>query len=307
MSNSIVFKTEFERQIRNKCSSYIDQNAKYNSIMQTTQSKPKNYKKIKSFISHKIRKLLHQNTENLETRKPKSSQVQLLKFDYKSNFVSLDLTEKCRENCVSRLRSPDQFITPIDKSRSRRYSNGTSSSSSTSSLSSCNSDKYFLISSEINHEQQSTLNFTENFVESSTPVTKNRIMNRNKFYDETDPIPFSSYEDDCSVDVTCQLEESTQCQESPVLIESTFNNSSLSNLSDDLIILQITNAPKQNKNKFQEIVDENLKIINKYHNDTNAVLKEPQWALDQNLNLALVNQLYFNPAGNGVFNPEKNY
>ncbi|RNA14153.1 hypothetical protein BpHYR1_043667, partial [Brachionus plicatilis] len=189
MSNSVVFKCEFERQAKNKCSSYIDQNAKLNAIMQTSaQSKPKNYKKIKSFISHKLRKLLHHTPQHLQPKKTSITEVQLLKFDYKSNFVAMETAEIPR---ASRFAP-----------RSRRHSNGTSSSSSsssTSSLTSCNnSEQFFLLTSQ----QQSELNFSENFVESSTPVGPNRVVSRHEL---TEPIAFS-YDDDCQMDQTCQLD-----------------------------------------------------------------------------------------------------
>jgi len=50
----------------------------------------------------------------------------------------------------------------------------------------------------------------------------------------------------------------------------------------------------------------NLLVINKYHNDTNATFNNlPEWAVGTQLNLAVVNQLYYNPTGNGVFNKPK--
>jgi hypothetical protein len=50
----------------------------------------------------------------------------------------------------------------------------------------------------------------------------------------------------------------------------------------------------------------NLLVINKYHNDTNATFSNlPEWAVGNQLNLAVVNQLYYNPNGNGVFNKPK--
>ncbi|RMZ93359.1 hypothetical protein BpHYR1_041259 [Brachionus plicatilis] len=56
-------------------------------------------------------------------------------------------------------------------------------------------------------------------------------------------------------------------------------------------------APVQSHGPRQQSVDENLKMINKYYNDTNASFEQlPQWALGHNLNVALVNQLYYNPA-----------
>ncbi|CAF0796758.1 unnamed protein product [Brachionus calyciflorus] len=325
MSNSIVFKSVFEQDIKNKCSSYIDQQAQLNSIMQNTQTKPKNMKKLKALISTKLRKFLNQTPDEFKVKKSKKNskngEIQLVKFEYKSNFVALDTTELPRDNQMSRLRRNTVQMTPIHgNSRSRRYSNGCSSSSSTSSLGSCNSDEMFLVNSGTDIfdsnlflvQEKSSLNMTENLVESSTPVTKNRIMNRYRYDDETDPVPFYSYEHDYSTqeeeeenNEACYLDESTQCQESPVLTESTFNNSSLSNLSDDLIILQTTCAPMRPKSSAKpNQFDDNLKIINKYHENTNASFESlPRWALGNNLNLALVNQLYYNPSGNGIFNP----
>ena len=47
----------------------------------------------------------------------------------------------------------------------------------------------------------------------------------------------------------------------------------------------------------------NMLVINKFHDDTNATFNGlPEWAVGNELNLAVVNQLYYNPNGNGVFN-----
>ena len=82
------------------------------------------------------------------------------------------------------------------------------------------------------------------------------------------------------------LDESTQIQvDSPVLIESTFNTSSCSNLSDDLIILQ-TAASSYSNNKPKLSGDGTLLFLNQ-----NEI---PKWALGPQLNLAVVNQHYFN-------------
>ena len=47
-------------------------------------------------------------------------------------------------------------------------------------------------------------------------------------------------------------------------------------------------------------------VIKKFHENTNATFTDlPSWALGNQLNLALVNQLYYNPNGKGVFNANK--
>lgn len=232
----------------------------------------------------------------------------------------------------------------------RRYSNGmssgSSSSSSRSSLASCvtNSDDLFLVqtgcndlfeselfkSSQISHlfpqEKSSCLNLTENLIETSTPVLNNRRVSRTSLEQESKEISMYLFNDETEEqysqneteenNVACYLDQSTQCQvDSPVLLESTFDSSSLSNLSDDLIILQTASAPIQpaknssskKQQKQQSSIsknDWNLQVIDKYANNTNATFNNmPNWAVGNNLNLALVNQLYYNPTANGVFNP----
>jgi hypothetical protein len=127
------------------------------------------------------------------------------------------------------------------------------------------------------------------------------------------------------------LDDSTQvnCDE-PLLSESTFDTSSLSNLSDDLIILQ-TNAtishqtPKiqqsDNKNRLLPLLSskstgkiKNIVKSRGYFHDNNNTSSYsinngnnvPQWAIGNALNLAVVNQLYYNPNGQGVFNNSAN-
>ena len=102
-------------------------------------------------------------------------------------------------------------------------------------------------------------------------------------------------------DLTELMDQSTQLQvDSPVLIESTFDTSSCSNLSSDLIILQTgfnarsTQQPQQHLSTFVQtsINETNVRLINRFaeHNSFDQV---PDWALGNNLNLALVNQIYF--------------
>ena len=50
----------------------------------------------------------------------------------------------------------------------------------------------------------------------------------------------------------------------------------------------------------------NLLVINKYHDDTNATFgRLPEWAVGNELNVAVVNQLYYNRSASGVFSKNK--
>ena len=101
-------------------------------------------------------------------------------------------------------------------------------------------------------------------------------------------------------DLSELMDQSTQLQvDSPVLIESTFDTSSCSNLSSDLIILQTGfNARSNQQQRYQSpfvqnsINETNVRLINRFaeHNSFDQV---PDWAMGNNLNLALVNQIYF--------------
>lgn len=136
------------------------------------------------------------------------------------------------------------------KSRSSLHSNS-SNGSSTSSGSCCDSGMVSdprLFSQQMNHLG------LDGHMETSTPLTSSRIHQ----YPNLGHIPFLVDENECTEMCCCDecenggqseqqinmalfMDQSTQVPvDSPVLIESTFNNSSLSNLSDDLIIVQQT-------------------------------------------------------------------
>ena len=51
----------------------------------------------------------------------------------------------------------------------------------------------------------------------------------------------------------------------------------------------------------------NLSVINKNVENSLFNGKLPQWAVGQELNLAIVNQLYYNPNGKGVFNATNSF
>jgi hypothetical protein len=170
--------------------------------------------------------------------------------------------------------------------------------------------------------------------------------NVNNFYPEDDQDETCNYND-----VALMLDESTQVPvDSPVLIESTFNTSSCSNLSDDLIILQTAipkpqpsvyytpkfsstnifndkksktsckksakkekNFNKKESTRFLNVSKAskktvcNLSVINKNIENSLFNGKLPQWAVGQELNVAIVNQLYYNPNGKGVFNATNSF
>ncbi len=81
--------------------------------------------------------------------------------------------------------------------------------------------------------------------------------------------------------------ESTQANVyAPVLLESTFNTSSCSNIDDDLIILKHMyhkadgmSQMMTNYYSADEMIDTNSMLINKYHDNTHASFSDvPSWA-----------------------------
>lgn len=392
-----------------KCSSYIDNRNKLTSLAscKTTLKKETNMKKLKQAISNKLKKIMNINLNNTPdqfelyqspksvakpnkslrkslTRSAKKDQVdskviQLVNFKYNgsSNF-DLDSIE-VNKSCARPMRSayakrnsiaPAFNIEQNTLRRSRRYSDGQlSSSSSSSSIGSTSTkssskdlfDSELLRSKEISHLfsyhvqhsvgtfnctkpaillQQQEQTFQSNQIQTSTPLNTNRVRpvcnNTNGTYVNTYVLDEDEEEVELSLDKLSQysmeMDQSTQAPlDMPVLLESTFDSSSCSNLSDDLIILQTQSRPapvsarKLNKSPFPvcSIIKSpsmsskgnsststkldrsknwNLLVINKFHEDTNATFsKVPQWAVGHELNLAVVNQQYFNPNGNGVF------
>ncbi len=96
-----------------------------------------------------------------------------------------------------------------------------------------------------------------------------------------------------SVAYDMTLDDSTQVIDAPVLIESTFDTSSCSNLSSDLIILQTgylntcnsVSGSVQKQRQEQEMLCHGV----------------PEWAKGFKLNLAVVNQVYFEQNGTRLF------
>jgi hypothetical protein len=209
--------------------------------------------------------------------------------------------------------------------RSRRLPNSCSSgyrsSSSTSSCSSGGHSNDDMFASEYLQSTATTSGNVYSFeIETSTPLRKRRRVDQQTdlLLMATSVRPLSSLlysrqveeEQDTIGHDMCHecvhhhhhhnetaalADESTQVPvDSPVLIESTFNNSSLSNLSDDLIILQTahvtTNTPRTVATAEN---DWNLFVIDKYAHETNVTFEQhliPKWAVNSQLNLALASQ-----------------
>jgi hypothetical protein len=320
----------------------------------TTKS---NIKKFRQVISNKLKKLvaLHNSPEELnfigqpasvnttvkksakrksftKPAQPIDTSIKLVNFNYQPNFVNL-------ENSASRKYTPARSAKKVNTRR-----NSTGYLSSSSSVSSLDSNQFLYISENQPQQPSSCNNLfesqatnmceTKEFVETSTPIFNNRIRPIQLHYaDRTSFLCANSLiggyasqlgfqpkyqledeDEDEQVNMGVLMDQSTQAiVDSPVLVESTFNTSSLSNLSDDLIILQtaskprfaqplinstrnsaIKKTPKSNKRKSI-----NSRLVNDSLIKNNKI---PTWANGYELNMALVNQLYFNPSGNGVFN-----
>lgn len=296
----------------------------------------------------------------------KKCKAKLINFSYKKNTFVVDLDDNCsgkkrakpfvstnssssvssneKSKVCKKLRMSSQLLNSEGESTSSS-SNHSSSYSSTKSSSSV-FKKPFEIQpqpqQQKQQQQQSTLNFDLNEISTSTPLMTRKQQPAVKClsyeYDESD-LNDESIESfgKLNNDLSQLVDQSTQAYvESPVLVESTFNTSSVSNLSDDLIILQTQAQPPRNgfvcastmkksatkkrsfnNSSFRKAMtttkksvggesesanDWNLLVINKFCNNTNCSLENiPEWAMGNNLNVALVNQAYFNPNANGVF------
>jgi hypothetical protein len=120
----------------------------------------------------------------------------------------------------------------------------------------------------------------------SSPVSAKRLS-RLSFITNTEftstPIDIDPYDLDNESTFFCRTlntdgDESTQVQaDAPVLLESTFNTSSCSNIDDDLIILK--HAFKSDERVAASHTNANSILINKYHDDTYASFTDiPSWA-----------------------------
>ena len=102
---------------------------------------------------------------------------------------------------------------------------------------------------------------------------------------------FARYEADMTMD------ESTQVAvDEPVLLESTFDTSSCSNLSGDLIVVRTGFSPKSSANSTSA-------YLSACSTEANTLLIEcvPDWAMGNQLKLAIVNQVYFAGTQSNVF------
>ena len=301
-----------------------------------------------------------------KTSHPTDSSIKLVNFNFEQNFINL-------ETSVNRsVKSPRTM-----RRRNSTGGSSFSSSSSSSSLdsnnflfatpqlnyrnpSSCNNllDSQFLQTTYAVNSRYCTRSYN-NFkqqtsadkIETSTPVCRDRVRPAQHAYSESSIICMSQFEINQQfeamqneeqteeVNIALLMDQSTQAMvDSPVLVESTFNTSSLSNLSDDLIILQTArprysqpplinstrnsalkktpktrlnstskksanrqrkSLPRINSSSNRSWTDQ---VMDKFQNDTFTQFDQvPTWANGYELNMALVNQLYFNPNANGVF------
>lgn len=278
-----------------------------------------NRNQIQGLMSSSKRKSL---TKSID-RANKTSAIQLVNFAYKSNFMNLEESRVEKTPRINQHRYNMNRMESVSclNPRVRRNSAGhMSSSSSGSSLDSNN----FLFANDTPSVAKSvyydccSVARQQNGIECSTPLchTASKCIS----YEFEQSI---CEEEIDQVNVAYLLDQSTQAPiDAPVLVESTFNTSSLSNLSDDLIILQtakpapkfnmtpLTNSTRINnsdmvnkKRKCSPFGSIKSKLARQDETHSFAVLNQtPDWANGYQLNMALVNQLYFNPSARGVFN-----
>ena len=126
-----------------------------------------------------------------------------------------------------------------------------------------------LIGSSLLSKNLSNIQLNKENGQTSTPILQRRAIQESIIYE---------------ADMT--MDESTQVQvDEPILIESTFDTSSCSNLSSDLIILQTGFSAKSTTPCVSSINRENMSY--------DLVDSVPEWAMGHQLQLAVVNQIYF--------------
>ena len=300
--NTLSLKRNFSqiKHVPNMCSSMISQRKHRINLKESMNGKANNLKRIKQAIANKLKKFqLRRNLKTVEPL-PSSDNAKLVKFNYKSYFVLPDRVESTNQVASSSLSSSlvqsnkccscfsaeaVTFVSAKNKFNSdgeQSFTSSSSSSASTSSLHSfneqdINSDLFLAISNNNNNNNNSneivscmfkTMPLYETSATNTLRITSTPNKKSNK----------SMY-----------LDQSTQIQiDSPVLIESTFNTSSCSDLSDDLIILQApvrTVTPNTYIAATPKVAADDLLL--------NAE-RIPDWACGPQLNLAVVNQHYFN-------------
>lgn len=126
-----------------------------------------------------------------------------------------------------------------------------------------------LIGSSVLSKNLSNIQLNQESGQTSTPILQRRALPESILYE---------------ADMT--MDESTQIQvDEPVLIESTFDTSSCSNLSSDLIILQT--------GYFGKSATPRVNSVNQTNMSYDLVDTVPEWAMGHQLQLAVVNQIYF--------------
>ena len=169
-----------------------------------------------------------------------------------------------------------QHHQPQQHKRLRRYSAGQTSSSSCSSSCSSSSSEAYATTTTTSTMSAYYNNQEQQHVQTSTPMTSRIVQHgalsarrpsyghsihttmmvphyprttQQQRYNDDECHTYANVNDQSTCDfnnVAQLMEESTQVAvDEPVLVESTFNTSSCSNLSDDLIILQTQPTPQQ--------------------------------------------------------------
>jgi len=281
--NTLNLKRNFSqiKHMPNMCSSMISLK-KNQTLRHSLNGKANNLKRIKQAIANKLKKFQIRRSLKTSEALPSSDNAKLVKFNYKSYFVLPDTVETSN-NKVELLQSSNQCCS-CSPAQNKLNSDGEQSftSSSSSSSSSCSSlhsfsehevnSDLFLVNS--NNDMVSCMFKTMPFNQNSTSNTLRITSTPNKKSNK------SMY-----------LDQSTQIQiDSPVLIESTFNTSSCSDLSDDLIILQTAATTNTNTNTTSTANAASF-VGNDLLLNANQV---PDWARGPQLSLAVVNQHYFN-------------
>jgi len=299
----------------NKCSTYIDTNKHYKIVANDLIEKSKHMKKLRQRISNKFRKIIKLNKSTLNKESKDKNNLQLVNF----KLINTSL----RQNATTLNNRRASICTQHSTSSggSNEYDESEFESNQITHLFSRreipNNQTRVLASASQYYDCQSNSQFLSTLIQTSTP-------NCSKIRPKINFNPASMMYDNEDLDETVDhnnmvqfLDESTQIPvDEPVLLESTFNSSSCSNLSDDLIILQTAMPQKpiskptsskrksinKSMNKTSNKTNWNLFVINKYNEDSNVAFEQiPKWAVGTELNLALVNQLYYNPNANGVF------
>ena len=155
-------------------------------------------------------------------------------------------------------------------------------------------------------QQQQQDSFVSSQMQTSTPVQNKtrsisqRIQHNYELVDQASVYVESLFDNHQSDDLVVMQKKpsyvSTRALKTPPPVPSQVKIIESHQLVKQAIHQTLSNESKANWN---------LLVINKFHNDTNATFNTlPEWAVGNELNLAVVNQLYYNPNGNGIFNKQ---